>query len=697
VKIGSVAEVVQSLQRARAEAREAGRPLARALFFIGAGCSRSAGVPLAAEIARDLVCRLATAYNLPCSDDSADAAFTALRDANHFAGVPTAPDIDWYGVYDAVFQDHYKTPDHARNVFKRAISSARGQINWAHLCLGELVSQGYCSTIVTTNFDLLVLEGMAAAGVIPVVSDGLESLGRIDGDPDYPQLIQLNGSIHTYRLRNKPEEIEAVARDEVASACIRDLVRSTGTIIFIGYAGREKAIMSLLKKALTEFSEKEVYWCSYDGNPDRIGDGAREIMVGNPNARILLKQDADRFFFELCRDIGVGSPRFVRDPLGSIADQAVRVVKPTGQGTAKDIRTEIERLGQLLGSARESAEREKNAHQIDSLLAVAREQRLKGQDKAALETLRPILESADPVPAALADAAVSAFRIAESKSSPDDIAESVRLSLLAAQKADINTPQWAIAQSRLGDALLLAAAGHDNMTLLERSLDAYEKSLSAITKENDPDVWAEIKNNIGVIHWHMFELKTDKAFVDNALQAFDEAQSVRTRRDQPIQWGATQTSKATALFCLGEDLGDVEILTTAAEWLKEALEELTKDRLPHEWSVCTHNLASIYATIGEINNDIESLNTALDLYNVLLPEEDPVYPTNSLGLLKNRADVLASLGEITENLGLIDEAVSSYDSYLTKVRDLGMDLFEKRAEVARELALSVREKIASKE
>lgn len=693
MQIGYVGEVVQSLQRARSEARESGRTLGRAIFFIGAGCSRSAGVPLAAEIARDLVCRLASTYRLGDYTE-ASAAFDALQSVGHFPEISREPDIDWYSVYNSCFQDHYKTPDHARTIFQRAVSSAGNQINWAHLCLGELVSQGYCSTLITTNFDLLALEGLATAGVIPVVSDGLESLGRIDGNPSYPQLIQLNGSIHTYRLRNKPEEIEAVANDHVASACIRDLVRSTGTIVFVGYAGREKAIMGLLKNALTEFSEKEIYWCSFEGNPENIGDGAQDIMRGNPNARILLKQDADRFFFELCRDLGIGSPRFVRDPIGAIEDQSRRIVKPAGSGTSSDIRAEISRLSEVLASTREAVVREQSSHQAERAIDVAREQRLRGEHKAALATLRGLLDSPNPDPDAVQDAAQSAFSLAQKTLDPFDVAESLRLARQAVELSEHGTPDWALMRARLGDAIDLAAHGHDNPDLLLEAVAAYEDALAIISKESDPDLWADIQDSVGSTYSRIADLTRDATHIDRALSAFDQAQTVQTRKDQPILWGETQISRAVALMTAGEIRRDVALLRASTAAQEEALQELTRERVPETWATCIHNLASAYGSIGYLSDDIPSLERALSIYEELSTDDSIVgSPADKAGLLQNTAHVLASLGGLNNDITALDKAISLYDDALSRFSKLELEFYTRQVSEARARVVEMRQKL----
>jgi len=204
-RLGNIAEVANAIQLATASDSKG---LGRTIFFIGAGCSKSAGIPLVLEMAQQLLIRLAKAKRAP--PDALKSADDAYHWLSPNRGIPDcrigdAPkdgsadtrEIDWSRVYDVLFADHYKTPDHAREIFSDFVDQAEGRVNWAHLCLGELVKQKLVSTVITTNFDQLALAGLVRAGVLPVVCDGIESLTRIRGAP---LQIELHGSRHTYRL-----------------------------------------------------------------------------------------------------------------------------------------------------------------------------------------------------------------------------------------------------------------------------------------------------------------------------------------------------------------------------------------------------------------------------------------------------------------------------------------------------------------
>lgn len=118
--------------------------LGRTIFLIGAGCSISAGIPGATEIARRMVRETARRLGLGKEDDDAAAAYAALVRDRALTAYPkgdpgAAPDeaVDWYAVYDAMFRVHYTAPDDVRRLFGGLVETANGAVNWAHLCWGR--------------------------------------------------------------------------------------------------------------------------------------------------------------------------------------------------------------------------------------------------------------------------------------------------------------------------------------------------------------------------------------------------------------------------------------------------------------------------------------------------------------------------------------------------------------------------------
>lgn len=60
----------------------------------------------------------------------------------------------------------FRSDNNQRASIKDAIALGKGKINWAHICLGEIVYGNYAHRVMTTNFDQLVLRAILLMGRI---------------------------------------------------------------------------------------------------------------------------------------------------------------------------------------------------------------------------------------------------------------------------------------------------------------------------------------------------------------------------------------------------------------------------------------------------------------------------------------------------------------------------------------------------
>lgn len=322
IATGKLADIADSMRR-NFRPSEANNSIGETVILIGAGCSESAGIPLAADIAKELVQRLAVSYRVvPDWPDDPTTAIKALIKANKFPNTlilsrPNAAKtkVDWAAVYEVIFRNHYKTPKEMSSIFSEIIDNSEGKINWTHICIGELVRLGYISTVLTTNFDQLALEGIARTGRLPVVSDGIETSHRISGDSNYPQLVHIHGSRHTYHLRNTLEETDKVAKHAGAVHAIEDIFRAAKIFIIVGYGGRENGLMQILTEAGKRWPDTQIFWVAHSELEKDLSENARELIATSEFASVIPGQDSDVFFNDLMTALGDGVPKIVEDPL----------------------------------------------------------------------------------------------------------------------------------------------------------------------------------------------------------------------------------------------------------------------------------------------------------------------------------------------------------------------------------------------
>ena len=351
MRIGTATDVVRALQLARGTRRsdgDADRPWGGIVLMIGAGCSKSAGVPLGVEIAREQVLALARAYsNEEFASDDPEAAKTWLHQnlPETFPATST-----WSDLYGRIFEYHVCDYVQQGAVIRNAIARAKG-LNWAHVCLGELVRHHYVHTILTTNFDGLALAGIIRSGLLPIVADGIGALTRIDGRPTHPQLVQLHGSGQAYRLRNSVSDIAALESDGAVIRSIGDLLRDSPALVVAGYAGEERGVMEVMRKATAEFGRKSIFWVQYDPNPDRLASAPRHLLENG--GTLIVGQDADVFFAELMRGLNHAIPDWMRDPTGALEYGLQEVIAPSKSPLIRELDTYRDRIAALVAADRQ--------------------------------------------------------------------------------------------------------------------------------------------------------------------------------------------------------------------------------------------------------------------------------------------------------------------------------------------------------
>lgn len=366
----------------------------RAVFLVGAGCSVSAGIPAARGVSRLVALHLAQAYLGEVPDgaedeERSDEALRRLVTAGHvernraFAedGKP-----QWGELYQYFFAEHLKSPNQQRELIYGLIEKSKGKLNWAHACLGELVAQRYVNTVLTTNFDQLVLTGIFRTGIIPVVADGFSALNRIVAEPLVPQLIHLHGSMNTYAMRNDPRTLAEPMHDHRPVTMLNGVLQRANLLVVVGYAGGEEGLMKLLLQASSSLEQLVIYWISYEDDAARLTDDCRKLLAGE-NKFAIPGGEADRFFGDLMQELGIGQPSWVADPIGELFNHRVELVAPESVSEAAIL---IESYREKIEAAKAGAPPPEEPRQKAARLRAA------GEYRQARDALGAVDPAADP-------------------------------------------------------------------------------------------------------------------------------------------------------------------------------------------------------------------------------------------------------------------------------------------------------------
>lgn len=350
-------QLARDLKLAKARTGEDG-PSGRghAVFLVGAGCSVSANIPAAAGVAQRCAVKLREMYDPDWSVNrrkgrkgstrsrrrvrprqAADAvdAVQWLISKGHIDD-PRPDDrqrtthwesADWGALYPVFFEDHLKAPNVQRELITEIVEASGNKLNWTYACLGELVAQRVVHTVLTTNFDQLVLNGIIRAGTSPVIADGPHSFNRILPQPPFPQVVHLHGSMHTYNLRNSRKAVIETQEDQGTLAMVHTLLQQCNVLVVVGYAGGEEGLMKILLEASERLESLVVYWVVYDRR-EQISPNCSRLMKGE-NKFVIDGGPSDKFFFQLMSALEIGPPRWVMEPVGDATTRlgSLRAVK----------------------------------------------------------------------------------------------------------------------------------------------------------------------------------------------------------------------------------------------------------------------------------------------------------------------------------------------------------------------------------
>lgn len=519
-----------------------------AVMLLGAGCSRSAGIRLAGEIAQSLALELAARLGAKpeqcgCPDD----AMNWLVDTDALAREPGDGPCDWGRRYGDIFGTLLTSDESQREVIQSEIAASRDQINWAHVCIGEMVNKHYVHTILTTNFDPLAVRGIILTGRLPVIADGIEALSRVVTKPATPQVVHIHGSMHSYSPRNSPFAVGSTSSELPMQGAMWGILKESDVLVVVGYAGKEEGVVELLLRAGRELPNLVVFWVTYDTDDTHLSEDLRRFLSGH-NKHVIYDQDADAFFMELMRQLGerIG---WIDDPLSPLEARRNQVARPPVEEVCLALDEYASRLNRMSIEARKSDPEFK--------LARAAMDSLSGMDERVVDEL----SAGDPTSDVRAERllAGSLFRTGDAAQNLDRLRESVRLwrdQIARGESKD------GVAYLRLGDVLQSLAdleersssdidiAGRNRQEQARQdSIEAYEHALEAIDPENAEVPWREAREKYATAVIEFGDKGAELEKLDRAIAALRELLDAGPFEPQAAQ-RAEAYDKLSALYLM---------------------------------------------------------------------------------------------------------------------------------------------------
>jgi CHAT domain-containing protein len=261
--------------------------------------------------------------------------------------------------------------------------------------------------------------------------------------------------------------------------------------------------------------------------------------------------------------------------------------------------------------------------------------------------------------------AVAAPRAQQSQKAPTDsdpekaIAayEAALTALTRAQQPD----EWADTQNKLGGAYLNRTRG-DRADNVEKSIAAYEASLTVFTRTHKSGKWTPTQNNLGIAYGD--RIRGDRADnLEKSIALHLAALTGYTRERFPVEWAAVQTNLGNRYRqrTRGDQADNLEKAIAA---LEAALTVRTRAQRPGEWAETQNNLgnAYLYRIRGDRADNLEraiaGYAATLTVYTRAALPRDWAETQNNLGVAyQNRIR-----GDQAENL---EKAIAAYEAGLT--------------------------------
>lgn len=644
----------------------------RAVFWIGAGCSFSAGIPLASEIAQQCVMRLADTYSSGKTSKEDPLAALKWLHENEWGNKSWYSDgkPQWAKLYGQIFAEEFKSVPEQREVILGSIAQGKDRINWAHLCLGELVKRGYIHTILTTNFDQLVLDGIIRTGILPVIADGMESLTRIDSMPKTPQVVHLHGSMHTYNLRNSTADLLETEQELALKGMLYALLRDCSILVVIGYGGGEEGVMKVLLEVAKSLPNLVIYWTMYEGTPDSLSEEARELLRLGHNKFFIPKSDADTLFAQIMEELGIGIPEWMDNPTTNLIEQSKNFASSENEDIQIKINNYQEKVKEL--SVQWAATQVQPSDPLDKIATL----RLEGKHREALEELRK-MEGADD-PEVWRMRAESSYELGQLPLNAKLLEESVTSwrRVLGMITQNQNPDFWYDAQIGLGSALLaLSESDETDEQHLRSAIDAFRAAFGKERRKGPPESlndalqWADAQNQLGSALLKLDELEESTEYLEEAAEAYGAAFKVYTRDGLPDRWAETQEHLGEVLGTLGERENDVANLEAAVDAYREALKIKTHKRSPLEWAELQDNLGWVLQTQGVLKSDVSILEDAVEAYQEALK----AYSRGSKWAATqfNLAEALQETYKLNDDISFLERAATSYEMALEFYQESG--------------------------
>jgi hypothetical protein len=220
-------------------------------WFLGAGASRTAGLPTATDILWDMkrrfYCREEN-QEISRQDIQNDAIKDRIQSYMESRGFPQQWADSEYPTY---FEKIFGTDRERQRTYIRAIlSEEKVTLSVGNRVLAALIGSVLCRIVFTTNFDSVVEKAVAEVTGRSIAAfhlEGPHAANQALNNEEYPIYCKLHGDFRYDSLKNLPDDL--ARQNEALAECLTNAASRFGFIV-AGYSGRDESIMALFRSAL---------------------------------------------------------------------------------------------------------------------------------------------------------------------------------------------------------------------------------------------------------------------------------------------------------------------------------------------------------------------------------------------------------------------------------------------------------------
>lgn len=223
------------------------------MWFLGAGASRSSGLPTATDLTWDLKLRYYCAQenqDIVAHDVSNRAVQARIQSYMDSRGFPPLWDSKEYSFYfELLFGKDYAAQ---QKYLSKALATEKVSSTIGHRALAALLHLGLARIIFTTNFDEVVESAYASISGKSLTTFHLEgSYAALDAlnAEKFPFYAKVHGDFRYQTVKNLTEDL--IHNDREIQKCLVAAAVRFGMVVS-GYSGRDGNVMTMFREAIEQ-------------------------------------------------------------------------------------------------------------------------------------------------------------------------------------------------------------------------------------------------------------------------------------------------------------------------------------------------------------------------------------------------------------------------------------------------------------